>query len=395
MQLVDSLAQVDPAQWNALAAAAVAKPQAQPFLRHEWLHALERTGCVGGDSGWIAQHLIATDEGGALAGAVPLYAKLHSYGEYVFDWAWAQAYERAGLSYYPKLVSAVPFTPVCGARLLARPGLAHTELAGALIQAARTLSMSSLHVLFPQEGQIEPLAQAGLSIRRGTQFHWHNRGYADFEAFLAALSQPKRKKIRAERRKVREAGVTIARIDGPSIEDDDWRFFVRCYRATYAAHHSTPYLNLAFFREIGRLLPEHLVMTVASRGGARIAATLLVVDETRLYGRYWGALEQIPCLHFELAYYQSIEAAIEHGLAIVEGGAQGEHKLARGFEPVVTASAHWLAHPAFARAVDDFLAREEAAIEGYLDELGERSPFKLSDPASVQPPPSDFIRSTE
>jgi len=375
MRLVDDLTAVAPADWNSLAAAS-GGGRLQPFLRHEFLHALEATGCVGAGTGWLPRHLLLEDARGRLLAAVPLYLKSHSYGEYVFDWAWADAYQRHGRRYYPKLLSAVPFTPVTGPRLLAADRPAREAAAAALLRLAADSGLSSLHVLYPTEAEAGLLEAHGASQRRGVQFHWRNQDWPDFEAFLAALSQPKRKKVRAERRKVAAAGLSIERLAGDAITPDDWAFFARCYENTYAEHGSTPYLNLAFFERIGALLPGHLVLVVARDGARPVACSLLVVDDERVYGRYWGAVEQVPCLHFELCYYQAIELAIERGLAVIEGGAQGEHKMARGFEPVETCSAHWLAEPAFADAVERFLEREGGIVGAWLDELGERSPFR-------------------
>ncbi|MCM5569368.1 GNAT family N-acetyltransferase [Burkholderiaceae bacterium FT117] len=376
-RVVEGLSGVSCADWNALAGAACGGVP-QPFLRHEFLAALESTGCVGDEAGWSPRHLLLEDSGGRLLAAVPLYLKSHSYGEYVFDWAWADAYRRHGLRYYPKLLSAVPFTPVAGPRLLAADPASRAGAARALMALARDSGLSSLHVLFPADGDATLLEDEGAMRRRGVQFHWRNRGWASFEDFLADLSQPKRKKIRAERRKVAEAGLRIERLQGEAIRPADWAFFARCYENTYAAHGSTPYLNLAFFERIGEALPRNLVLVVARDGGRPVAASLLVVDDERCYGRYWGALAHVPCLHFELCYYQAIELAIDRRLAVIEGGAQGEHKMARGFEPVETCSAHWLAEPAFAEAVDRFLAREGGLVGAYLDELDERSPFRAA-----------------
>ncbi len=375
-QVLDDLAGISADDWNALAAAGAGRAHAQPFLRHEFLRALELAGCVGEATGWAARHLLLRDASGALAAAVPAYLKLHSYGEYVFDWAWADAYRRNGLRYYPKLLSAIPFTPVPGTRLAARDATSLHAAARALLGYARSCGLSSLHVLFPRAAEADALRDAGLMLRHGVQFHWRNAGYADFEAFLATLAQPKRKKIRAERRKVADAGVRLRRLHGRDIGAAHWAFFARCYRATYAAHQSTPYLNLEFFERIGAALPQHLVLVLAERGGRPVASSLLVHDDERLYGRYWGAIEPVPCLHFEACYYQAIEAAIELGLRFVEGGAGGEHKVSRGFEPVPTVSAHWLAEPAFAQAVERFLQREGAAVDTYLDELRERLPYR-------------------
>lgn len=366
------MAEIDPLAWDALAEPASGR---QPFLRHTWLSLLESTGCVAAETGWQPFHLVL-ERGDALVAAAPLYLKTHSYGEYVFDWAWAQAYDRHGLNYYPKLLSAIPFTPVPGERLLARDDAARLALTQALMRLARQSKVSSLHVLFPTEAQARVLQSQGAMIRRGVQFHWRNAGWTDFEGFLASLTQPKRKKIRAERRKVREAGVSFRRLEGSAIRPDDWDFFSACYDTTYAEHHSTPYLNRRFFGELGRQMPESVILIIAELAGRPIASSLLMRDQTRLYGRYWGAIETVPCLHFETCYYQAIDAALALGIEVIEGGAQGEHKMARGFEPVSTVSAHWLAEPAFANAVQDFLAREGRAMDGYIDELSDRSPFR-------------------
>lgn len=377
-QVLDDLRGVDAREWNALAAVAAGRAHAQPFVRHEFLRALELSGCVGEAAGWIPQHLLLRDASGALAAAVPAYLKLHSWGEYVFDWAWADAYRRHGLRYYPKLVSAIPFTPVPGTRLAARDARARAAAAQAVLALARSSQRSSLHVLFPRPQEAQALHDAGLMLRHGVQFHWRNAGYTGFDDFLATLAQPKRKKIRAERRKVAEAGVRMRRLRGREIGASHWAFFTRCYRATYAAHGATPYLNREFFERIGESLAEHLVLVLAERHGRPVASSLLVHDDERLYGRYWGAVEPVPCLHFEACYYQAIETAIESGLRVVEGGAQGEHKVSRGFEPVPTVSAHWLAEPSFAQAIDRFLQREDAMVGAYLDELRERSPYRAS-----------------
>jgi hypothetical protein len=331
---------------------------------------------VGADTGWQPHFVVLHDRAGAIAAAAPLYLKDHSYGEYVFDWAWADAYHRNGLAYYPKGLVAVPFTPVPGPRLLARDEPARRALAHALADEADARGLSSLHVLFPPEADARALAEAGWMRRRGVQFHWTNPGYADFEGFLATLTQPKRKKIRAERRKVAEAGITLDVLEGPAIDPADWAFFQRCYRQTYALHHSTPYLNRAFFLELGRTMPANLLMVRARVGSRAVAAALLLHDREALYGRYWGAVEHVPCLHFEASYYTPMEWAIARGLRRFEGGAQGEHKMARGFLPVQTCSLHRLAHPAFADAVQRFLERESGGIDAYLDELDERSPLR-------------------
>jgi len=360
LEVVESLAGVDRDEWNALAGG-------QPFVRHEFLSALMECGCAAAATGWRPQFLLLR-RSGALAGAMPLFAKTHSYGEYVFDWAWADAHERHGVEYYPKLLCAVPFTPVRGTRILGEKE--------PIIQAALEMAKgySSLHVLFSSEAEV--LEQHGLLLRRTVQFHWKNEGYVDFEDFLARLSHARRKNIRQERRRVREAGVTLRVLEGAAITPAHWEFFVRCYRRTYALHRSSPYLNLDFFRRIGAALPDSMVLVLAERGERAIATSLLIRDEKHLYGRYWGAVEPMPLLHFECCYYSAIDYAISRKLQVFEGGAQGEHKIFRGLLPVETLSAHWLAHPRFARAVEQFLEREGAGITRYVDELREHSPFR-------------------
>ena len=379
-RIADAPAEIDAQAWNELLASQ-ARPT--PFLRHEFLDALDSTGCAIGETGWAPQFVTLwrdTPGGEKLAAAAPLYVKNHSYGEYVFDWAWADAYQRNGLEYYPKMLCGVPFTPVTGTRLLAEDETARAALAATLVAFAEQTDVSSLHVLYPTLAETSALTAAGMKLRSGVQFHWLNAGYASFDAFLDTLEQKKRKNIRAERRKVREAGVTFRRIRGELASEADWRFFNRCYRQTYREHHSSPYLNLDFFRTIGATMPENLLLVIAQRGDVPVASSLLVYqrepDGGTLYGRYWGAVEHIPCLHFETAYYQPLEFCIDEGIAAFEGGAQGEHKMARGFLPTVTHSAHWLAHPAFADAVANFLERETGGIEAYVDELRERNPFK-------------------
>jgi predicted N-acyltransferase len=347
----------------------------QPFLRHEFLAALESCGCVSERAGWIPQHLTLWQDG-SLAGAMPLYLKLHSYGEYVFDWSWADAYQQHGLDYYPKLVNAIPFTPVTGRRLLGNSPQVCALLLQAALTLARELEVSSLHCLFPDQSQAAAMQAQGMLLRSGVQFHWRNRGYADFDAFLAGMSHAKRKNIRQERRKVREAGIVFEQITGRDASPAHWEFFHACYETTYHRHRSTPYLNLDFFRELGRVMADQVLLVIASRAGRPVASALNLFDAHTLYGRYWGSTEDLPGLHFETCYYQAIEFCIARGIATFEGGAQGEHKVARGFLPVPTWSAHWLAHPQFSRAVEEFLARETQGIEQYMSELNEHSPFK-------------------
>jgi predicted N-acyltransferase len=366
IRVIDSLAALDPGEWNALAGP-------QPFVRHEFLSALIESGCAAPASGWAPQFIVLK-RAGMLAAAMPLFVKSHSYGEYVFDWAWADAHERHGIDYYPKLLCAVPFTPVRGPRLLAASDAERLTLIEAALSIAK--QNSSLHVLFPSEADAALLGARGLLMRRTVQFHWRNEGYADFEAFLARLSHARRKNIRQERRRVAAAGVSLRWLEGGAIERRHWEFFNRCYRRTYAAHRSTPYLSLQFFLRIGAAMPENIAMVLAERGERPIAAALFLKDGEALYGRYWGTIEHVPLLHFECCYYQAIQYAIAKRLERFEGGAQGEHKLFRGLMPVAAPSAHWLAHPKFARAVESFLEREGAGVERYVDELCEHSPFK-------------------
>ncbi|MCA3783212.1 MAG: N-acetyltransferase [Burkholderia sp.] len=377
--ILSSPAEVPADEWNALLAR---DAQPTPFLRHEFLDALHVARCAIDDTGWSPHFVTLTDERtGRLAAAAPVYAKQHSYGEYVFDWAWADAYQRNNLPYYPKLLCAVPFTPVQGTRLLAADDDARRRLAATLLAFAEQSDVSSLHVLFPTGDEARLLESMGMMLREGVQFHWLNDGYRHFDDFLGTLEQKKRKNIRAERRKVQDAGVTFRRLTGDQITDTDWRFFSRCYRQTYREHFSSPYLNLDFFRTIGATMPENLLLVIAEADGKPIASALAVYRRGEhgggtLYGRYWGAIEHVPCLHFETAYYQLLEFCIEAGLDTFEGGAQGEHKLARGFLPTVTHSAHWLAHPAFSDAVARFLERETEHIHAYVDELREHDPFR-------------------
>ena len=368
VKVLDTLGGVEPAAWNALCGG-------HPFLRHEFLHALHETGCARERTGWTPRYLTLW-QARALIGAMPLYLKAHSYGEYVFDWAWADAYHRNGLEYYPKLLGAVPFSPVTGPRLLAREAATRSALIEAALQLAQ--DTSSLHVLFPPESEAEEMKARGMLLRRSVQFHWENRGYATFEDFLGELASAKRKKIRQERRRVAESGVTLRRLVGSEIGEDHWAFFVRCYNNTYREHQSSPYLSLPFFRRIGAALPEHVLLVVAEQDGRPVASALNLFSATTLYGRYWGCVAHVPMLHFEACYYQAIEFCIERGIGLFEGGAQGEHKLSRGFMPVQTCSVHWLKHSQFAGAVERFLARETNAMDRYVDELNERSPFRRS-----------------
>jgi predicted N-acyltransferase len=371
-RILSSLAELQPSTWDDLVRS---QPEANPFLSYAFLHALHESGSASEKSGWQPQYLTIW-QGDNLIAALPMYAKFHSYGEYVFDWAWADAYRRNGLEYYPKLLSAIPFTPVTGGRLLATDAAAQAALIAALKEVQEKNDLSSTHILYPPEQEAKRLEEAGFMLRKGVQFHWKNQGFDNFEQFLSTLEQKKRKNIRAERRKVRDAGITLRQLPGVQASESDWRFFKRCYDTTYSAHYSTPYLNLDFFLRISQTMPENILLVIAEREGNPIASSLLIHDQHALYGRYWGAVEHHACLHFETAYYQPLEFCIANNIAAFEGGAQGEHKMARGFLPQQTWSAHWLAHPGFADAVERFLDEEGKGIENYVDELNERNPFK-------------------
>ena len=369
-RLNSSPCEIEAGAWNAL----LARAGGSPFMRHEYLAALHDSGSAVRATGWTPQFITLWHEG-ELAAACPLYLKAHSYGEYVFDWAWANAYEQHGLRYYPKALAAVPFTPVPGPRLLARDAAARTALVRSVLAWCRQKKLSSFHLLFGTDEDIVACADAGLMLRHTVQFHWLNTGYRDFDAFLATLTQEKRKKIRQERRKVAEAGVSFRHAQGAQISAMDWDFFYRCYERTYLEHGNAPYLARDFFRRMASAMPQNWLLFVAERRGKPIAASLIGVDGEVAYGRYWGALERVDCLHFEACYYQPLAWCIANGLQRFEGGAQGEHKMARALMPVKTTSAHWLAHPAFADAVAKFLAREDRGIDDYLDHLEARSPF--------------------
>ncbi|MGA8864177.1 MAG: GNAT family N-acetyltransferase [Gallionella sp.] len=372
LKLLEDLAEISAVEWDAMTGN-------NPFVSYAYLYALQQSGCTSAQFGWKAQFITLWQQG-RLQGAIPLYIKMNSYGEHVFDWAWADAYHRHGLRYYPKLVCTVPFTPVTGPRLLATPSSDRDEvrklLLKAALQYAEETGMSSLHCLFPDEADSLLMQQQGMMLRQDVQFHWQNPGYKDFEEYLVALSRDKRKRIRQERRRVKEAGISLQCVTGESATVEQWSFFASCYAHTRQTHHSPPALNEEFFQRIGAALPHNTMLVIATREGKPIASALNIVTRDVLYGRSWGAFEYHPGLHFEACYYQAIEFCIARGIKTFEGGAQGEHKLARGFLPVTTRSAHWMAHPEFARAIDNFLERETEAISEYVDELNNRSPFK-------------------
>jgi predicted N-acyltransferase len=376
LEIIHSLAEIPASEWNALL-----PKDAGPFLNHAFLSTLEETMCVGGKTGWQIAHVGLKDHD-KLIGAMPLYLKQHSYGEFVFDWSWAQAYEQQGLQYFPKALCAIPFTPVQGSRILSAPGLNRQQIESTLIAGLKSIviqnQLSSAHVLFAQESEVNELKAQGFMLRDSVQFHWHNQDFQNFEQFLSTLTMKRRKNIRREREQVNKELVTFRHVSGEQATDLDWEFFYRCYQNTYVEHLSSPYLNEAFFKLWAQRMPENLHLIIAQRNQIPIAASLLVVDKSssKAYGRYWGSLEYIPCLHFETAYYQAIEYCIEHGIQTFEGGAQGEHKMARGFLPTTLQSAHFIADPAFSRAVKHFLDREHQGMAAYVDELAEHSPLK-------------------
>ena len=372
LKVLDSLTSIPSSDWDTLTGN-------NPTLSHALLQSMIDAGCTAAKTGWLPQFLTLWREiegHQTLCGAVPLYVKTHSYGEYVFDWAWAEAYQRHGLDYYPKLLSAVPFTPCTGGRLLAKTSADRKLLVDGLLSLAAQSDVSSLHVLFPNTVEHKLLIDAGMMPRTSIQFHWQNAGYKSFDDFLGTMSHDKRKKVKQERRKVVDAGITFRRLVGTDITDADWDFFVECYNHTYRAHFSTPYLNRKFFGLIGARMPANILLIVAEREGKPVASALNLFSEHTLYGRYWGGLAFHSGLHFETCYYQALEFCIARGIQTFEGGAQGEHKLARGFLPVKCHSAHWLKHPQFSRAVEDFLRRESGGMEQYVNELEGSSPFK-------------------
>jgi len=368
LKIIEDLADVPVAEWDALAGG-------DPFLSHAYLHALQESGCATAELGWQARFLTLWQDG-RLVGGMPLYLKMNSYGEHVFDFAWAEAYRRHGLRYYPKLVCTVPFTPASGARLLARSDSLRELLLRHALALAKDAHVSSLHCLFVSELDARVAQAEGMLLRQDVQFHWQNAGYRDFDDFLGALTRDKRKRIKQDRRHVQDAGITLQCITGNEATPEQWAFFASCYAHTRQTHHSPPALNEDFFQRIGAAMPQHTLLVIAHREGRPIASALNIITQDVLYGRSWGAFEFHSGLHFEACYYQAIEFCITHGIKTFEGGAGGEHKLARGFLPVTTRSAHWLAHPQFARAIEDYLQRETDAMSKYVDELSERSPFK-------------------
>ena len=379
VEVTARIADIAPAAWDACA-----NPEPatfNPFLAHAFLKALEDAGSVGGRSGWLPQHLalrLGSDD--TLAACAPCYLKSHSQGEYVFDRGWAEAYERAGGSYYPKLQIAVPFTPVPGRRLLARPGPDQDAnallLATAAVQLVERNDLSGLHLTFLTEPEWSHLGDRGFLKRIDQQFHWNNAGYPSFEAFLTSLASRKRKAVRKEREQALSGGLKVEWLQGAAITEAAWDAFFAFYMQTDSRKWGRPYLNRKFFSLLGEAMGERCLIVMVKRGAKPIAGALNLIGGDCLYGRYWGAIEHHPCLHFEVCYYQAIEFAIKHGLARVEAGAQGEHKLARGYLPTNTYSAHFIADPGLKRAIADYLKRERAYVDAAGKELAEYTPFR-------------------
>lgn len=368
----NSIADIAADDWNRLCGTEY------PFLRHEFLNLAEQTRCVSKEQGWTPRHL-SISEHGRLRAAMPLYEKSHSWGEFVFDWAWANAYEQAGLSYYPKLVSAVPFTPAPSCRLLLADA-DDSEAAGQLIEGAVDLAMhsecSSLHLLFPTADEIVLLESAGLLTRKDCQFHWQNRGYHTFDDFLATFTAAKRKKAKRDRRRAQESGIRFRRLRGNEMDDSHWSIVHALISRTFLQRGSLPYFNEEFFRSVSRQLPDNILVILAEKDAHAVAAAVFFDSERILYGRYWGSNGHYDALHFETCYYQGIEYCIDTGKQVFEPGTQGEHKISRGFSPVTTWSAHWLAHPEFADAISKYLDHESRHVERYMEAVDSRSPYK-------------------
>jgi predicted N-acyltransferase len=372
-RILGSISKIDASHWNALAG-----PE-QPFLRHEFLLATEQSGCAVARTGWMPQHLIIEDQDGVPAAALPLFRKTHSRGEFVFDFSWASAYAQHGIAYYPKLLSAVPFTPVSGPRLLigaaGEPAVLTKALIGAALEFARSENVSSWHVLFPTDAAAAELEHAGLVLRRDCQFHWFNQGYASFEEFLSTFTAEKRKKAKRERRRVAEAGIEFDTRHGGDMTDALWEAIYGFYADTFYRHGHDPYLNLSFFKRVAAALPDSIMIKIARIGSTPIAAAIFFVGADALYGRYWGAGGNYHSLHFETCYYQGIEYCIEKKLQRFEPGTQGEHKVPRGFVPTLTRSAHYIADPRFAAAIRDFARREARGVDDYAASVNEHVPY--------------------
>ena len=376
-EFVPRISDVDSAEWNRLVGTEY------PFLRHEFLDALEANGCVGEGTGWVPCHLVLRDDDTTLQGATPLYQKADSWGEFVFDFAWADAYRRAGLNYYPKIVSAVPFTPATSPRCLINPEGSGDTIAPLLLRHARKFTeqsgASSLHLLFPTTQDLDVLTDAGFVLRKDCQFHWRNRNYNDFDDFLGRFTAAKRKKVRRERRRVREAGINFRILTGRDLSQEIWQEIFPLYAMTFWRRGRNPYLNEQFFVDISASIPEQLVVILAEAESKPVAVAICFRSDDTLYGRYWGSADRYHSLHFETCYYQGIDYCIENNLTRFEPGTQGEHKLSRGFDPTETWSAHWLSHPQFFAAVDDYIKREKEYIDEYIDATQNHTPYRRGD----------------
>ncbi len=381
-----AIADIPADQWNRLAG------DDSPFLRHEFLDAMERHGCVGESLGWLPRHLALHDAEGHLVAAAPCYLKFNSYGEFVFDWSWADAYRRKGLRYYPKLVIASPYTPATGPRLLTGDSPARRDHARALIQGAIRVAeeagVSSLHWLFTAHDEQALLEDQGLLRRVGCQFHWHNRGYSTFEDYLGTFTAEKRKKVKRERRRVVESGVRIRRIPGNAVTEAEWATFHRLYCDTFDKRGGIPTFSLPFFQAIGETMGESLLLVLAEYGNDIVAAAFDLLGARSLYGRHWGCFQDFHSLHFEACYYQGLDYCIEQGLTRFEPGAQGEHKVSRGFLPTPTWSAHWVADPAFRDAVARFVTLEAEGMDDYIAEMQAHSPYRRDSSASAVSAPA-------
>ncbi|MDX9875136.1 MAG: GNAT family N-acetyltransferase [Spongiibacteraceae bacterium] len=377
LQYLDRIDDVPAALWNEVAG------DDYPFTRHEFLATLERTGAVSSSTGWTPQHLLVW-HGRELVAVLPLYLKDHSWGEYVFDWSWADAAAQLGIDWHPKLLAAIPYTPATGPRLCIRAGEPADQVTAAVVEELRRRvrddGLSSLHLLFPTAEACDELAAAGLAVRHGAQYHWFNQQYRDFDDFLATVSSRKRKNLRKERQRVVEQGIELRVLEGDAVTAAEWRRFHHFYQFTYARRSGHGgYLPAAFFSEIGRLLPEKVVLVLADWQGETIAGALNFRDSETLYGRYWGCIQEFDQLHFEACYYQGIDYCIRHGLLRFDPGAQGEHKIQRGFRPITTYSCHWIEHGRLRRAIDHFLAQERRHIAHYLQDAATLLPFRAPD----------------
>ncbi len=387
IRITDQLDSVPAAHWNALVG------DGNPFLRHEFLTALEHHQCVGPSYGWLPHHILVHNDQQRLIGATPFYIKDNSYGEFVFDWSWADAYERAGLPYYPKGVISIPYTPATGPRLLVAGGDREQStreiLLRTLIELAQSKRLSSLHCLFTNTDDSAFLSDQGLLLRLGCQFHWENRGYRDFDDFLEAFNARKRKKLRRERRRVQEANVEIRVLHGDEADDEQWRMAHHFYRSTFEKKWGVPTLNLGFFQEIARTMGKQIVLVFAYHRGQPVAGAINLRGSDSLYGRHWGCTARFHSLHFEICYYQGIAYCIQNGLRYFEPGAQGEHKISRGFLPTPTWSAHWIADDRFRGVIEDFLRRETRAMRDYIETLHDSSPFRRPDAPTLFPGQAD------